>query len=226
MCKRVQFQADINEVAKRFSVSMVESNPLIQPQTELIGFDHPFHPVIKADTPDTLSTNFQWGLIPPDWNKLPNGIWNHTVNAKLEYLSRRYSWSKVTQNRCLVPVTAYYEFHWNDPKGKSKTKFVVKNFESEIFALAGLHSAWTDKTGKVYHTFTICTTRGNETMEFVHNKDAAKDYHRMPVMFNKEDERYWLDTSLDYMDFAYPNYKPKLVAAPVEGEPAVQLGLF
>ncbi len=226
MSKKQQFLTNVNEVANRFDCKVIEENPLIKTTIEFSAFDHPFHPIIKTDSPDILSTDFRWGLIPPDWSKQPDDIWNHTANAKLEYVAKRYAWSKVSQNRCLVPITAYYEFHWNDPKGKSKTKFIIRNSEVEIFALAGFYSKWINNNGIIFNTYAVCTTNGDKTMQFIHNKDAAKNYHRMPVMLNKEDERDWLDTSLDYMDFSYPNYKPNLIAQPFEGEPGPQLGLF
>lgn len=214
------------KAAKRFKAALDTDNSGIGPQLQISAFDHAPHPIVRTETPYLLSTDYRWGLIPPDWNKDPKDIWNNTVNARLETLEDKYAWRLVSENRCLIPVTGYYEHHWNDARGKSKTKFIIHHSDTEIFALAGLYASWESKSGEMYHTYTVCTTTGNDIMKFVHNKDAATGNFRMPVMLNPEDERQWLDTSIHHMDFSYPNYQPKLVAFPYDGEPAVQTGLF
>ncbi|RYG45352.1 MAG: hypothetical protein EOO01_17970 [Chitinophagaceae bacterium] len=54
-------------------------------------------------------------------------------------------------------------------------------------------------------------------MRYVYNKDAGDEYFWMPVMLNPDDEKSWLDVKNDIMDFTYPNYKPRLIAFPHEG---------
>jgi putative SOS response-associated peptidase YedK len=213
MFSRMHFSATLDQTARRFDVQLTENAQLVRNGSMISAFDHPYHPIIVTEEPQNLTTDYRWGLVPPDWNKEPEAIWNHTISAKLEYLNKRYSWQKVQLNRCLVPVTGYYEYHWNDLKGKSKTRFLITSAATPIFALAGLYAEryW---NGQVLRTFAICTTNGNETMKFVHNKDAARNYSRMPVMLNPGDEHKWLDTAIDYLDFAYPNYRPKLIATP------------
>lgn len=221
----MQLLADTESISQRFDLINDASQNLFIPSGEISGFNHAIHPVVINSRPSIVSY-CQWGLIPPDWKKQPEAIWNHTISAKLEYLGKRYAWSMVSQNRCLVPATAYYEFHWNDPKGKSKIKYIIKNADEDIFALAGLFSVWKDTHGNTLNTFTVCTTMANEIMEFVHNKDAAKNYHRMPVMLNKETEKEWLDASIPYTDFAFPAYQPRLTAVPADIKPQGQMNLF
>ncbi len=210
----MQLLADSEAVALRFGAEIQQQDTFL-PKTEISGFEHAFHPIIIQEDNKLILQSSRWGLVPPDWKRTPEEIWNHTISAKLEYISKRYAWQKVSQNRCLVPATAYFEYHWNDAKGNSKIKYKIKNAEEEVFVLAGLHSVWRDSLGKLLQTFAVCTTKANEIMEFVHNKDAAKNYHRMPVMLNRSDEKAWLDTVVSYMDFAFPNYKPNLVATAV-----------
>jgi len=225
MFSRMQLLAGADTVNSRFNVKC--GNPsLLIPNGEISGFDHAAHPVIIHESGELICDNFQWGLVPPDWRKKPEDIWNHTISAKLEYINKRYAWQKVSCNRCLVPATAYYEYHWNDPKGHSKTKYLIKNKTAELFALAGLFSLWQSPNGVSLKTFAVCTTEANEIMEFVHNKDAEKNYHRMPIMINKGDENAWLDTTIPFGDFAFPNYKPSLVAEPVTKNQPAQQKLF
>ena len=222
MFSRMQLCATPGQVAAHFKVRVSDHN-LFCPADMISAFDHGFHPIIRTSEPDFLTEEYHWGLVPPDWNKPPDAIWNHTISAKLEYLNKRYSWQKIAMNRCIIPATAYYEYHWNDQKGKSKTRFAITSTESRIFALAGLYAECIQDE-QVLRTFAVCTTVGNETMKFVHNKDAARNYSRMPVMLNRGDEKEWLNPEIDYLEFGYPNYNPKLTAEPQSG--GVQGSLF
>jgi putative SOS response-associated peptidase YedK len=219
----MQLLADSEAIALQFDAKAVDSQKPFLPKEEISGFEHASHPII---TNTGKMDCFRWGLVPPDWRKAPEAIWNHTLSAKLEYIHKRYAWQKVSENRCLVPATAYFEYHWNDPKGNSKTKYIIKNTAQDLFALAGLFSVWHDTDGKRLQTFAVCTTKANEIMQFVHNKDTAKNYHRMPVMLHAGDEKHWLDASVPYMDFAFPNYQPKLAARPLDQNASIQATLF
>ena len=226
MFSRMQLVTDTETVAERFNTTMVTNPKHFSPKEEINGFAHDFHPVLLKINGLLVLNCFRWGLVPPDWKKEPEKIWNHTISAKLEYINKRYAWQKVSQNRCLIPATAYFEYHWDDLKGNSKTKFIIKHITQHIFSLAGFYSIWSDSSGNNLQTFTVCTTKANEIMQYVHNKDADKNYHRMPVMLNKNDETTWLDTTIPCMDFAYPNYQPNLTANPIEKTLSGQLQLF
>jgi putative SOS response-associated peptidase YedK len=226
MFSRMQLLANSETIVSRFNASEVQHQKSFLPTQEISGFEHASHPIIIEKNQQIICDYARWGLVPPDWRKEPSAIWNHTISAKLEYLNKRYAWQKVTQNRCLIPATAYFEYHWNDPKGNSKTKFIIKNAAEEVFALAGLFSVWRDQKGDFLRTFAVCTTKANDIMETIHNKDKAKNYHRMPVMLNNTDEKTWLDTSIHYMDFAFPNYRPHLITAPVNSDYSSQGRLF
>jgi|GEM_PF-1792699 len=193
---------------------------------EVSAFDHLQYPIIVNSVPQAFQSGYRWGLVPPDWKRAPDDIWNHTYKAKLEYLGKRYAWSKVLANRCLVPATAYFEYHWEDPKGKLKTKYRIESVDETIFSIAGLYSVWQNPEGRQVCTYTICTTTGNEIMKFVHNKDIAKEYYRMPVMLHSSDERNWLDASVPHQEFAYPKYKPRLSATRVSDARNIQTTLF
>lgn len=215
MFSRMQLLASPADLTRRFGVDV---NPRcdFRPSEVITAFDHNPHPVIIDTNPQTWDCRYRWGLVPPNWRRAPEEIWDRTPTAKLEYLEKRYSWKQVSRNRCLIPVTAYFEFRWNDASGKSKARFTIRHGSSEIFALAGLHSHWTDGKSELF-TFAVCTTSANEIMQFVQNKDAARNYHRMPVMLNPADELSWLDSSISHSEFAYPRYKPDLIATPDAG---------
>ncbi len=226
MFSKMQLLTDNEAIALRFNSNLIKPTVPFLPKHEISGFDHSPHPIIIKEDHQLICDYFRWGLVPPDWRKGPSAIWNHTISAKLEYLHKRYAWQKVSQNRCLIPVTAYFEYRWNDPKGTSKTKYIINHATEDLFALAGLYSFFRDPHGNSLSTFAVCTTEANEIMKFVHNKDAAKNYHRMPVMLNRNDEESWLDISIPYTDFAFPNYQPNLAAMPLGAHPETQTTLF
>jgi len=224
MCnKRKVYSSDELIYEKRYNAKKLFDFSDFDPYMD--AFTHPPAPILSNDDPGSISLR-KWGVVPPTWKKPKEDIWNGTINAKLEYFKKRYAWREITHQRCLVPTSEYYEHHWNDAKGKSKTLYKIQHAEAELFSIAGLWSDWVSPDGEVLRTYTLVTTEANETMRFVHNKDAQIDYHRMPLMLNPEDEKDWLDPKNDYQDFAFPNYKPRLSADPMEPLPPPQLQLF
>jgi putative SOS response-associated peptidase YedK len=130
------------------------------------------------------------------------GIQNSTLNAKIETLHEKPSFQAVVNQRCLVPVTGFYEWHWLDSKGKHKEKYLITCAASEIFSFAGLWSTWIDpNTGVTQQSFTILTTAANELMAAVHN--SAK---RMPIIITPTAEEEWL------LGTHAPNIEQRLIA--------------
>ncbi len=223
MCNKRAIYSSEEHLFKRYNATLLFSKDDFEP--EMSAFDHTTAPILANNNLEELQLH-RWGLVPPTWRKPKEEIWNGTINAKLEYFATRYAWKEITHQRCLIPTSEYFEYHWNDPKGKSKTLYSIKHADEELFSLAGLWSTWISPSGEILRTYAIVTTEANERMKFVHNKDAQKDYHRMPLMLNPEDEREWLSPANHYNDFAYPNYQPRLVALPAESLPPQQLNLF
>ncbi len=205
MCFFTQQVALFEKVEKRFSAKVDDPNKFIKSDF-INGFSYPNLPVIIDDTPDIISTSFSWGLI-PTWAK-DDEIRKNTLNARIETVEEKPSFKNSINDRCLVIVTGYFEWHWLDAKGKEKEKYLINSQEDEIFCLAGLYSNWENKTtGELLHTYTILTTSADKTMQYVHNHKK-----RMPVMLKKIDEKKWLDASNSITDFAYPKYQPNLIA--------------
>ena len=205
MCFFTQQVALFNEVETRFS-ARVDNREKFVKSDFVNGFSYPNLPVIIDNNPNIISTNYNWGLI-PSWAK-DNEIRKNTLNARIETVEEKPSFKNSINDRCLVIVTGYFEWHWNDTKGKEKEKYIINSQEEEIFCLAGLYSNWENKaTGELLHTYTILTTEADKTMQYVHNHKK-----RMPVMLKKIDEKKWLDDSISINFFAYPIYQPNLIA--------------
>ncbi len=131
---------------------------------------------------------------------------DNCINARIESIDEKASFKNITHNRCLIIASAYYEWHWNDEKGKSKDKYQINSQDDEIFTFAGLYSSWTDPlTNEIKNTYTMVTTKANGLMQYIHNHKL-----RMPIMLKRQDESAWLDQSVKIEDFAFP-YQGNLV---------------
>lgn len=169
------------------------------------GFKYPNLPVIINKTPNIISTNYNWGLV-PTWAK-DLDIRKNTLNARIETIDKKPSFKYITQNRCLIIATAYFEWRWLDKKGKVKEKYKISSQDNEIFTFAGLYNIGKNpETGQPLNTFTMVTTAANDIMKYVHNHKK-----RMPIMLKKSDELAWLDQSNKIQDFAFP-YDGNLIA--------------
>lgn len=172
------------------------------------GFSYPNLPIVLDSTPDIITTDFTWGLIPTNRDK---DFRKSTLNARVETLTDKVSFAPSINKRCLVIVSAYFDWHWNDTAGKSKTKYQIHSNVDEIFYLAGIYNRWQDKNGAVWNTYSIVTTEANDLMKYIHNRKEAEGDQRMPIHIKREDEKAWLDPKNSTMDFAYPNYNPPLI---------------
>lgn len=172
------------------------------------GFSYPNLPIVLDSKPDIITTNFTWGLLPTNRDK---DFRKSTLNARVETLQDKVSFAPSINKRCLVIVSAYYDWHWNDAAGKSKTKYIIHSNTDEIFYLAGIYNSWQDNSGTVWNTYSIVTTEANNFMKYVHNRKEAEGDQRMPIHIKREDEKAWLDSKNDTTDFAYPNYNPSLI---------------
>lgn len=208
MCFYTQQNATKKEVESRFDAEIDNEEAYLE-NDFINGFSYPNMPIILDTKSKLITTNYSWGLL-PSWAK-DEDFRKNTLNARIETIDEKASFRNVTQNRCLVIATAYYEWHWNDEKGKSKDKYQINSQEDEIFTFAGLYSKWVNpSTGEEKNTYTILTTEANELMQYVHNHKK-----RMPVVLHKKDEKVWLDNSRPIEDFAFP-YQANIVAFPTK----------
>ena len=175
------------------------------------GFSYPNIPIILDSKPDIITTNFTWGLLPTNKDK---DFRKNTLNAKVETLEEKPSFAPSINKRCLVIVSAYYDWHWNDPAGKSKTKYQINSQDFELFCLAGIYTSWVAKTGEIWNTYSIVTTEADPQMKYIHNRKEAEGDQRMPILIKHSDELAWLDPKNSTLDFGYPNYKPSIIGFP------------
>jgi putative SOS response-associated peptidase YedK len=170
------------------------------------GFDYLPTPIITAGDPDNFKL-FRWGLIPfymTDKQKATI-LRTQTLNCVSEEMYEKPSYKEAAKNaqRCLIPVSGFYEWRWLDEKGTVKIPYYVTFRDQNVRSMAGLYSRWKDKeTGEYYYSYTVLTTRANAILEYVHNNKK-----RMPVFIAKEDEKAWLNKDLsqkDVMELCHP----------------------
>jgi putative SOS response-associated peptidase YedK len=225
MCYYTQQMATIDAVKRRFNAEVDNEEAFLE-SDYIKGFKYPNIPVILDTEPAIITTDHTWGLM-PSW---ADSSFNRrkTLNARIETLDKRNSYKNITQNRCLIIASGYYEWHWLDKQGKSKEKYELKSFDDDIFTFAGLYTSWTNPfSGLLQNTFTMVTTEGNEIMKYVHNSKSIKSGNihdaRMPIMLRSQDESAWLDQSVDISEFAFP-YEGNINA--INLNPNIQYGLF
>lgn len=163
------------------------------------GFDFHPSPIITVGEPDQFKF-FRWGLIPyymSDKTKAM-ALRTSTLNCISEEMYDKPSFKDPAKNaqRCLIPVTGFYEWRWLDEKGKEKIPYYVSFKNQPIMSVAGLYSRWKDRsTEQYYFSYTVLTTAANSMMEYVHNNKK-----RMPVFIPREYEKDWLNKNLSKDD--------------------------
>jgi putative SOS response-associated peptidase YedK len=159
------------------------------------GFDYLPTPIITAGEPDHFKL-FNWGFVPfymADREKAMI-FRTQTLNCISEEMYDKPSFRDAAKNaqRCLIPVTGFFEWHWLDEKGTVKIPYYVTWRDQKVRSLGGLYSRWKDKaTGEYYYSYTVLTTQANTLMDYVHNNKK-----RMPVIIDQADEKNWLDKGL------------------------------
>lgn len=102
-----------------------------------------------------------------------------------------------SQQRCIVPASAFYEHHTLDQdvmiegatKKTNKVPFRISLKSSDVFGFAGLWNQWEDpETGEAVLTHAIITTAPNKTLGKIHN---AKQ--RMPTILPESAYGLWLN---------------------------------
>lgn len=184
MCYNVQQKATVKELTANFNAQF-HLPQLYQSKSLINGFDFPSLPILKNNTPEVFEFS-NWGLI-PHWAK-DEEIRKNTLNAKLETIETVASFKNITEQRCILPVTGFYEWKWLDSKGRRKEKYMIQLEHQPVFGLAGLFSIWTNpKDGRKVNSFSLLTTTANDIMAEIHNIKK-----RMPLIMNVQQSKQWL----------------------------------
>ncbi|MCC5814830.1 MAG: SOS response-associated peptidase family protein, partial [Leptospira sp.] len=122
-----------------------------------------------------------WGA-KPDWSEKP------ITNSRSEKLFTSPFWKAfITQNRCLIPVTSFFE--WQEISSKKHKQEIT--FKNDSTCLAGLYGNWEEiGISRPGIWITILTQDGNSLMKQVHN--SGDNQGRQPVVIREEDWEKWI----------------------------------
>ena len=134
----------------------------------------------------------RWGLIPQWWSKPLKELRLATFNARAETVDTKpFFRDAFKRNRCLIPVSGYYEWHYDEPENKKKKPqpwYFTARDGSPILTTAGLWDEWKDRaSGETVRSCTMIITAPNRFVAQVHD--------RMPVLLRPDQFDAWLDGS-------------------------------
>ena len=160
MCARYELDAPYQSIANKFNTSLSpQLVPKVYPDNEVRPTDSV--PIII----DYKLILKRWGLT-LEWSDKP------IINARSETISLKKTFQRISENRCLIPATAYFEWR---RAGKQKQKIRIKSDHSDIMALAGLFSD---------EQFIILTCPPIHSISQIHD--------RMPVVLSKKAATDWM----------------------------------
>jgi len=159
------------------------------------GFDHNLSPVLVNNGSIDYG-NMSWGLIPWYTKSMEEAVMisNKTLNCISEEMFDKPSFRDSLKDgkRCLIPMTGFFEWKWQDSKGKEKTPHYIFLKSQKLFSVAGIWSSWKNKgDDTIAYTYSVLTTKANKLMEEIHNSKK-----RMPVIIPREFEKDWLNPLL------------------------------
>ena len=195
MCFHKSLAVTASELEARYAVKLPDSAHF-EPVYHANAWQLPTWPILTHQEPDRLQL-MHWGLIPP-WTKTgadASDIRTRTINARSETIYEKPSFRSAAKSgqRCLIPVTGFYE--WHTLKGK-KFPFYITMTDQTITSIAGLWDEWADpETGEVIRTYTLLTGEANPLLAAIHNTKE-----RMPCLLTQEAEQIWLNNELTEPD--------------------------
>jgi putative SOS response-associated peptidase YedK len=202
MCGRFTLTATIEQVIDRFKIeSLFEEeyrpNFNVAPSQTVLA-------VINDGVVNRIGY-LRWGFIPP-WAK-DISIGYKMINARAETLSEKPSFRNAyKKKRCLIIADSFFEWKRSDHKNKIPMRIKLKS--GELFAMAGLWEQWKSPDSNAVFSCTVITTSPNELVKEIHD--------RMPVILKPEDEKIWLDPTIqdtDYLNHFLQPYDETLMEA-------------
>ena len=105
------------------------------------------------------------------------------INTRSAEAWEKKTWSMAMhKNRCIIPVSSFFEWDQNQAKGK-RDRYKISPAKADGFAFGGLYEI-NHETGEMF--MSILTTAPNKKMADIH--------HRMPVILEQDDFTAWFDS--------------------------------
>ncbi len=136
----------------------------------------------------------RWGLVPRWWSKsLKESARLASFNARAETVrTKPFFRDAFKTGRCLMPITGYYEWHWNNPDDKKEKPqpWYFTRKDGGLMTVAALCESWKD--GAENQTIKSCAMVITEPNKFV-----AEVHDRMPVVLEKSQFDQWMNGTPD-----------------------------
>ncbi|MDR6565472.1 SOS response-associated peptidase [Chitinophaga ginsengisegetis] len=200
MCYDISFASDIESIHDILPAIQIQGELRFDPTFHKLGMSFPTWPIVVNKNNRLELHPFVWGPIPkmlntPDKVKKQRQMFLNARSEKI--LEPKTMWTAIRHQRCLVPVTGFYEYR-EIPGQKNKQAYFIRIKGQKIFFIAGLwtlSNSWdVDKPDKI-PTFTIVTREANSVMKQIHNGGANAG--RMPMMLTNELAEEWVKPELD-----------------------------
>jgi putative SOS response-associated peptidase YedK len=135
----------------------------------------------------------RWGLIPGWWSKPLKELRLATFNARAETVRTKPFFRGAFKNsRCLMPVSGYYEWHYENPDDKKEKPqpYYFTRRDGGLMTVAALCDTWHDKAeGRDVRSCAMVITEPNAFVAQVHD--------RMPVILEKPQFDQWMNGTPD-----------------------------
>lgn len=199
MCYDISFAASIESIFDILPDIAITQELNFQSTYHKLGMSFPTWPVVVYEHDRLELHPFTWGPIPKMLNTLEKVKKQRQMflNARSEkILEPKTMWTAIRHQRCLIPVTGFYEYR-EIPGMKNKQAYFIREAGEEVFFIAGLWSlsnSWDIDKQERIPTFTLVTTEANSVMKQIHN--GGSNAGRMPMMLTIDLAREWVKPNL------------------------------
>lgn len=135
----------------------------------------------------------RWGLIPAWWSKPLKELRLATFNARAETVrTKPFFREAFKRSRCLMPVSGYYEWHYENPDDKKEKPqpYYFTRRDGSVMTIAALCDTWRNKAEDT--NVRSCTMVITEPNKFV-----AEVQDRMPVVLESSQFDQWMNGTPD-----------------------------
>ncbi|TAE29595.1 MAG: SOS response-associated peptidase [Cytophagales bacterium] len=196
MCYHTSLVTDQPTLETRFKARLTPDSSF-RPTYHASAFGFPAWPILTRQEPGRFQ-GIQWGLI-PRWVRSgedADQLRAKTINARSETIYEKPSYRTAAQKgqRCLIPMTGFFEWHTAAHPGRASKKypFYISTTDQPIFSVAGLWDEWPEpESGELIPTYTLLTTDANPLLAAIHNTKK-----RMPCLLTPDAEHAWLHENL------------------------------
>lgn len=176
MCGRYQLDTGIEQLMLRFDAE----NRYIGYGSKNEIFPTDMVAIITGEGGHNYIDAAKWGFDNP-YDKRP------LINARGETVDQKRTFKDMlTNGRCIIPATAFFEWKKNEEKKKTKMLITVK--DAPIFGMVGIYRNVLNEDGSRIFRAAIITISANKVMSEIHD--------RMPVILPADAEKVWLDNTI------------------------------